>query len=180
LIDEFDLLINQCVDAFNQDRAWKTGRDLAFGALTCMGKHTLTGMLTASGQQFMDWSSAYRLFSQQRVDISKLFDVARCGVLQELGQQQMIVAHMDDTLLKKPAGTFLAQLGAEIHWGHTFKPILFGDNVFCKSLWRSRIIRDALSPEPYRSIFITVLQQKNHVKKMVKRTGKTIENNNEN
>lgn len=89
------------MDAFNQGSAWKTGRDLAFGALTCMGKHTLTGMLTASGQQFMDWSSAYRLFSQRRIDTSKLFDVVRSGVLQELGQQQMIVAHMDDTLLKK-------------------------------------------------------------------------------
>jgi hypothetical protein len=95
------LLVNQCADAFNQESAWKTGRDLAFGALTCMGKHTLTGMLTASGQQFMDWSSAYRLFSHGRVDTSKLFDVARSGVLQELGSQQMIIAHMDDTLLKK-------------------------------------------------------------------------------
>jgi len=101
LIDEFDLLLNQCIGAFNNDRAWKIGRDLAFGALTCMGRHTLTGMLTASGQQFMDWSSAYRLFSQQRVDTSKIFDVARSGVLQELGAQEMIVAHMDDTLLKK-------------------------------------------------------------------------------
>jgi hypothetical protein len=95
------LLINQCANAFNQDSAWKTGRDLAFGTLNCMGRHTLTGMLTASGQQFMDWSSAYRLFSQHRVDTSGLFDVARSGVLQELGKQQMIVAHIDDTILKK-------------------------------------------------------------------------------
>jgi len=89
------------VNAFNQDKAWKTGRDLAFGTLSCMGRHTVTGMLTASGQQFMDWSSAYRLFSQHRVDTSMLFDVARSGVLQELGQQQSIVVHMDDTILKK-------------------------------------------------------------------------------
>jgi len=95
------LLINKCAGAFNQDSAWKTGRDLAFGTLTCMGRHTLTGMLTASGQQFMDWSSAYRLFSQHRVDTSMLFDVVRSGVLQELGQQQEIVVHMDDTILKK-------------------------------------------------------------------------------
>jgi len=58
-------------------------------------------MLTASGQQFIDWSSAYRLFSHQRVNISRLFDVVRSGVLQELDSQQEIVAHMDDTLLKK-------------------------------------------------------------------------------
>ena len=74
---------------------------MAFGALTCMGRHTLTGMLTASGQQFMDWSSAYRLFSKQRVDTSKLFDVARVGVLKELDSHEIIVAHMDDTIIKK-------------------------------------------------------------------------------
>lgn len=101
MIDELDLLINQCTRAFNQDSAWKTGRELAFGALTCMGRHTLTGMLTASGQQFVDWSSAYRLFSQHRVDTSKLFEAVRSGVMQELEPQQMIVAHMDDTILKK-------------------------------------------------------------------------------
>lgn len=66
-----------------------------------MGRHTVTGMLTASGLQFMDWSSAYRLFSKSRVDISKLFDVVRSGVMQELETQPMIVAHMDDTILKK-------------------------------------------------------------------------------
>jgi len=95
------LLLSQCADAYNQDSAFKTGRDLVFGALTCMGRHTLTGLLTASGHQFMDWSSAYRLFSQHRVDISRLFDVVRSGVLQELDDQPMIVVHMDDTILKK-------------------------------------------------------------------------------
>ena len=95
------MLLNQCAGAFSQNQAWKTGRDLAFGALNCMGKHTLTGMITASGQQFVDWSSAYRLFSQHRIDVSRFFDVARRGVLEELIDQDMIVAHMDDTILKK-------------------------------------------------------------------------------
>ena len=77
------------------------GRDLAFGALTCLGRHTLTGLLTASGRQFMDWTSAYRLFSRCRVNTSKLFNVVRSGILNELEGQQSIVAHMDDTILKK-------------------------------------------------------------------------------
>lgn len=66
-----------------------------------MGKRTLTGMITASGHQFIDWSSAYRLFSKHRVDVSRCFDVARKSVLQELTSQDTIVAHMDDTILKK-------------------------------------------------------------------------------
>lgn len=95
------MLINQCAEAFTQDKAWRAGRDLAFGALNCMGKRTLTGIITASGHQFIDWSSAYRLFSRQRVDVSRCFDVARTSVLNELTTQDSIVAHMDDTILKK-------------------------------------------------------------------------------
>jgi len=95
-----------------------------------MGRHTLTGMLTASGQQFMDWSSAYRLFSKQRVDTSKLFDVARAGVLKELDSHEIIVAHMDDTIIKKTgkhipgAGWRRDPLGPPFHtnfiWGQRF------------------------------------------------------------
>lgn len=101
MIDEFDLLFNRCIGAFNNVNVWEKARELAYGTLTCMGRHTITGILTASGQQFKDWSSAYRMFSQQRIDTSKLFDVARTNVLEELGQQQNIIAHMDDTLFKK-------------------------------------------------------------------------------
>ncbi len=66
-----------------------------------MGKHTLTGMITASGHQFIDWSSAYRLFSKQRIDVSSFFDVARASVLEEFSDQDMIVGHMDDTIIRK-------------------------------------------------------------------------------
>lgn len=66
-----------------------------------MGRHTLTGMITASGHQFMDWSSAYRLFSRNRIDVTRFFDVARESVLGELKDQNIIIAHMDDTILKK-------------------------------------------------------------------------------
>ena len=79
---------------------------------------------------FMDWSPAYRLFNQARVDTSKLFDVVRCGVLQELDSQQFIIGHMDDTLIKKtgkripghslapgPSGTSLSN---QFYLGPTF------------------------------------------------------------
>jgi len=101
LIDEFDLLFNDCFRAFNHTAQWEKARELAYGTLTCMGRHTLTGMLTACGKQFMDWSSAYRLFSHQRIDTSKIFNIAQENVLQETKDQSMIVAHMDDTILKK-------------------------------------------------------------------------------
>ena len=66
-----------------------------------MGRQTVSGILTASGQQFVDWTAAYRIFSQNRIDIDKLFKVSQKEVMQELTKDQMLVAHMDDTILKK-------------------------------------------------------------------------------
>ena len=72
-----------------------------YGELTCLGRHTVTGMLAASGNQFVDWSGAYRLFSKQRVDVSKILNVVQSNVLQETDCLPYIVAHMDDTVIKK-------------------------------------------------------------------------------
>jgi len=66
-----------------------------------LGRQTVSGILTASGQQFVDWTAAYRIFSQNRIDIDKLFKVSQKEVMQELAEEQMLVAHMDDTILKK-------------------------------------------------------------------------------
>jgi hypothetical protein len=59
-------------DAFKQHRTAALARNLAFGALTCLGRHTVTGMITAAGQQFVDWTSAYRLFAQERINTDRL------------------------------------------------------------------------------------------------------------
>lgn len=58
-------------------------------------------MLCAGGQQFVDWSAAYRLFSKARFDIGSLFAVARRAVVEQLPEGQPLVAVMDDTLLRK-------------------------------------------------------------------------------
>lgn len=101
--------------------------------LNCLGRQTISGMLTANGQQFMDWSAAYRAFSQNRINIDKLFNVSQKEVLNEIDPNQMIVAHMDDTILKKTgkkvAGTSWRRdpLGPPFHtnfiWGQRFLQI---------------------------------------------------------
>lgn len=59
-------------------------------------------MLTACGNQFNDWSAAYRIFKGERMDVNKLFGVIRKEVvIQNSKQQDYIYAHMDDTLLRK-------------------------------------------------------------------------------
>lgn len=88
-------------EAYGQDRVARRARNLGFGALTCLGRQTISGILTSSGQQFMDWTAAYRSFSKQRINTDKLFEVSQKEVLNELTSKQLLVAHMDDTLLKK-------------------------------------------------------------------------------
>lgn len=76
-------------------------RELAYGILTCLGRRTITGILTTRGRQFVDWSSAYKLFAKNRVNVGELFKVVRQGVLEVLPVNSMIIVHMDDTIIRK-------------------------------------------------------------------------------
>ena len=69
--------------------------------LLCLGRRTLTGLLTTSGAAFEDWSAAYRLFSCGRVPVERLFDVVRQEALRELEPGAPILVAMDDTLLRR-------------------------------------------------------------------------------
>jgi hypothetical protein len=92
----------ECQSCFRQVRTWKKAGRLLDGILSCMGRHTVTGWLTASGDQFKDWTSAYRLFRGERMDIAGIFGVIRRKVIALCDpDQQYVFAHMDDTLLRK-------------------------------------------------------------------------------
>jgi len=121
----------QCTGAFKQSRTAKRAHDLAFGLLNCVGKRTVTGMLTGSGQQFKDWSANYRLFYGNRMDTDHLFSIIRETLLKNhLPSQGPIYAHMDDTNIrkrgKKVSGTSWMRdpLGPPFHtnfiWGQRF------------------------------------------------------------
>lgn len=97
----FDRLWEQAAGCFGQSRTAHRARQLAYGLLNTCGRRTVSGLLTASGQQFADWSAAYRLFSTRRIDPQGLFEVALRGVLEDLGPQAPLVGHLDDTLLRK-------------------------------------------------------------------------------
>lgn len=69
--------------------------------LVCLGRHTVTGLLSACGRQFGDWSADYRLYSQARVDPAALFGVVRRGVQAQVAADAPLVVAMDDSLLRK-------------------------------------------------------------------------------
>lgn len=125
-----DDLINECHDAFSNHESWKLSRELMYGSLNCIGRHTVTGILSAGGHQFKDWTSAYRVFSKERINIEKIMNVIQANVLKETAECSNIIAHMDDTIIKKTGkkipGTAWRRdpLGPPFHtnfiWGQRF------------------------------------------------------------
>ena len=69
--------------------------------LVCLGRHTLTGLLTTNGQLHRDWSADYRLYSRQRIDAAALFGSIRRGAQQSLAQEEALTVAMDDSILRK-------------------------------------------------------------------------------
>jgi hypothetical protein len=142
LIDEFDSLFSECSSAFKQSRSALRTRNLAYGLFNCLGKHTLTGMISSSGQQFIDWSSVYRLFQGSRINIDSLFSVVTESLINnELPQDTEIYAHMDDTLLKKTGKKVV---------GTSWRRDPLGPPFSTNFLWSQRFLQISVSlPENY-------------------------------
>ncbi|MBW1953930.1 MAG: transposase [Deltaproteobacteria bacterium] len=70
-------------------------------SLVCLGRHTVTGLLTTSGRQFHDWSADYRIFCRERFHLDQLFDPIRRGILDQLPTHEPLVVAMDDSLFYK-------------------------------------------------------------------------------
>ncbi len=84
ILSSLQTLWREGAPAFAQQRVADRTQALSLSSLLCLGRHTLTGLLTTSGGEFQDWSAAYRIFSQNRLPAQDLFAVVRRAVLAEL------------------------------------------------------------------------------------------------
>jgi len=133
LIDDFDSLWAKTLPAFNQERTWIRARRLALSSLLCLGRHTITQMITTAGRQFNDWAADYRLFEKERFDPDKFFSVARQEVENRNGTDAPLVVSMDDSMIKKRGGEIYGAgwrrdpMGPPFHvnfiWGQRFLQI---------------------------------------------------------
>lgn len=101
LFSSIQQLWRECLPAFSQQRVAERAQALSLSSLLCLGRHTVTGLLTTGGQEFHDWSADYRLFSHTRLPIEKMFSVIRRALLQRLPPQAPLCVAIDDTLLRK-------------------------------------------------------------------------------
>lgn len=74
---------------------------LALGLLTCTGRHTITGMLSAAGREQHDWSADYRVFSRGRFQPSEMFGLVQERLLERLPPGHPVVTALDDTKCRK-------------------------------------------------------------------------------
>jgi len=101
ILSAFQQLWRECRPAFGQQRLADRAQALGLSSLLCLGRHTLTGLLTTCGREFQDWSAEYRLFSRHRFPTAEVFSVVRRGVLAELPPQAPLCVALDDSLLRK-------------------------------------------------------------------------------
>lgn len=109
---------------------------MAHGLLTCTGRATITGMLIAIGRQFMDWTAAYQIFWGSRMNTERLFEVSLQVCLEQLSPKQLIVAHMDDTIVRKVGKTIA---------GTGWRRDPLGPAFHTNFIWAQRFIQISLS-----------------------------------
>ncbi|MBN1510773.1 MAG: hypothetical protein JXB13_02055 [Phycisphaerae bacterium] len=98
------------MEAFAQRRTGDRAHRLGLSQLACVGRHTVTGLLSTSGRQFVDWSADYRLFSRDQWDTAELFVPIVRGILDLSPHDRPFVGAMDDTFLRK-TGTKIPGVG---------------------------------------------------------------------
>ena len=86
-MDAFNKLFAQTRPAFNQQRVFHRALDLATNSLLALGKWTITGILSAGGKLFQDWSATYRLFGKERIKQKELFAPVIKDVLRNIDAQ---------------------------------------------------------------------------------------------
>src|SRR5579862_5878635 len=101
ILPHIERLWEECVPAFDQQRVADRAQTLALSSLLCLGRHTVTGLLTTSGSQFQDWSATYRLFSHDRVPVPEIFSVVRRSIAAQLPAGAPFRAVLDDSLLRR-------------------------------------------------------------------------------
>ena len=79
---------------------------LCLGYIQTLGRHTLTGVLRSLGRDGLDWSAAYRLFSQERFDLAAARHRVLAGVLATLEVDDPLVVVLDGTQLPRSSPRF--------------------------------------------------------------------------
>jgi hypothetical protein len=96
----FDQLLAPAAAQLSAERFTRVRAHL-LSQLLCLGRHTITGLLSTQGQVHEDWSADYRLYARGRIDPELLFGCVRRGLRARRRCGQPRVLALDDSLLRK-------------------------------------------------------------------------------
>jgi hypothetical protein len=104
LLETLDDLLQGWRPAFAEARTFVRARRLTLGLLVCLRRHLTSQAICATGRQFVDWTSDYRLYSRCVWEPRQLFDPVfdRLSPLLRSPEAPVLVA-VDDTLCRKSA-----------------------------------------------------------------------------
>jgi hypothetical protein len=80
-------------------------REHLLAHLLCLGRHTVSSLISAHGGQFADWTAHYDLYAQGRVDPRALFRGVLSHVEAINGPRTPLTVALDDTILRKTGRT---------------------------------------------------------------------------
>lgn len=104
LLETLDDLLQDWRPAFAQIRTFQRARRLTLGLLVCLRRHLTSQAICATGRQFVDWTSDYRLCSRCVWDPRQLFDPVFNHLSPLLSSPDApVVVAVDDTLCRKSA-----------------------------------------------------------------------------
>ena len=106
--EALDTVLAPAKEAFC-DALFSRVRAHLYSQLLCMGRHTITGLLSTQGRVHQDWSADYRLYANRRLDPEALFGCVRQELRAGRKEREPLVLALDDSLLRKRGPR--AQLG---------------------------------------------------------------------
>ena len=95
------LLHNHLRERGTRQRSFNRFREHILSTLLCLGRRTVTGIITTAGRQYEDWSVHYRMYSKSRVEPQECFAVIREKIERMLPPDMPMVVTLDDTLRQK-------------------------------------------------------------------------------
>ena len=102
LLTTLEQLMEGWRDVFSQERTFRRARRLVFGLIVSLRMHLTSNAICATGRQFVDWSTDYRLCSRSPWDPHRLFDPIFERLPQLLdGPDAPVLMALDDTMCKK-------------------------------------------------------------------------------
>lgn len=140
LLCEFINLVNQCKHTYDQERVFNRALALAMSELFTFGRHTITQQLLSLGIVEEDWSSWYRLFSEQRYDEAKTSRVMLKEMLSEVEESEPFVVggdgfHVPRCSLKMAGSGWMRGLNTA-----KFRPGLQRGQRFVETSWLTPVV----------------------------------------